>query len=619
MSGPRRSCAVLFALAVVVSLAPLASASPAETQAIREVAATAFFGSPQASISGSVAERFGPVLASFEHDSGGAESWSETDTVSESDASAQADQAYAMTSGVGGLAKVEATGSATAVRRIEARVVDASSGYSVTFELQEPTPFSVTGTVSASANTSGLVLGVAGASLSPGIFNVHVNAETSGQVTKPVSMTGVLPPDDYTLSVSAGASGGTGARPPANTSATVGFDIEFTLNPPSATAPIIAAGGPEPSNLELKVDSLSPGFRYTFTDSAPLQISDSRCQPPSGGAIVCESPVVVPVSADLGAGDDTVQLSGSHPFSDLSLEGGPDDDTLEAAPSADGGDGDDTITSFDARCGAGECLLEGGAGDDVLTGGSGRDRLRGGEGSDQLRGGGGDEDWADYADFLSGITAKISDFSAEPAPASGRDFINGDVENVAGGDGDDTLAGDEDDNRLDGGDGDDELVGGIGGPFLGTADGEDVFSGGAGTDTLAYDQLVGNGAIATIGGNGRIANTSELDTVDGDIEGIRGSDENDVLVGNDNENLLEGDAGEDHLEGKGAADELRGGADDDTLIGGGGADFLVGGETTNPVVQDSDTVQYDGVAPVTVTLGDGLANDGGGGRERRSG
>ena len=61
------------------------------------------------------------------------------------------------------------------------------------------------------------------------------------------------------------------------------------------------------------------------------------------------------------------------------------------------------------------------------------------------------------------------------------------------------------------------------------------------------------------------------------IEGLRGSQFNDVLIGHGGDNTLIGYGGNDSLYGQGGHDYLVGGEGHDLLVGGWGADWLVGG------------------------------------------
>ena len=223
-----------------------------------------------------------------------------------------------------------------------------------------------------------------------------------------------------------------------------------------------------------------------------------------------------------------------------------------------------TGSAFDDRLvgDAAANMLTGGAGDDVLEGAGGADVLDGGEGFDI----------ASYAGASAGVRAAL-DGSAMTGDAAGDRLTA--IEELEGSAFDDTLVGDEGDNRLSGGAGDDVLVGGGGTDRLDGGDGVDVadYSGSRAAVTVRLDGTAGSG---------------------GDAQG-------DMLTRVEN---LTGSAFDDTLSGDGGANVLSGGAGDDTLVGGGGADVLDGG-------RGRDAADYSAsAAGVTVGL-DGQAGRGG--------
>jgi len=264
-----------------------------------------------------------------------------------------------------------------------------------------------------------------------------------------------------------------------------------------------------------------------------------------------------------GAGAD--QLVGAA--GNDSLAGGEGNDSLDA------GEGNDTLSG-----GSGNDLLAGGLGDDVyLIDGLGQDRIRdtGGIGTLRFaagiaessfamtRGAAGSADefsWIlDFGDgkqvvvedavrnggigieLADGRTMSMADLlSARFAPALNL-TVDGQHRRLAGGAGNDTLAGAAYTAELDGGSGNDTLTG---------ATARDHLLGGTGADTLA--------------GN------AEADW----LEGGAG---NDTLRGGAGMDRLFGDADADVLEGGEDADVLFGGAGNDTLDGGAGSDLLAGG------------------------------------------
>ncbi len=155
-------------------------------------------------------------------------------------------------------------------------------------------------------------------------------------------------------------------------------------------------------------------------------------------------------------------------------------------------------------------ILTGGSGDDVLTGAAGDDVLDGLGGKDTLDAGAGDDTLlAGFDDgtgdvFIGGpgddtydiANSSVSNFDFNVDLAEGSDAYGNSldgIENILGGSGNDTLAGDAEDNLLDGGDGDDVLV---------ASAGDDVLTGGAGNDTFAVTAEAGALQITDFGFNG---------------------------------------------------------------------------------------------------------------------
>ncbi|WP_276576854.1 S8 family serine peptidase [Bradyrhizobium sp. 1] len=216
------------------------------------------------------------------------------------------------------------------------------------------------------------------------------------------------------------------------------------------------------------------------------------------------------------------------------------------------------------------------------------------------------------------------------------------IENVIGGDGGDTLGGNEADNHLqgmrgddtlrgyegndtlDGGVGNDNLDGGIGDDILIGGAGADILTGGDGFDTASYstssaavnvnlatgtglegdaegDHLSGiEHIIGSLSGDQLIAD-SLGDTLDGNAgdDVLLGGAGNDTLNGGQGDDSLRGRAGNDTLDGGVGNDHLDGGTGDDTLIGGAGADVLIGGN-------GYDTADYSASLAVNVNLATGI-------------
>ena len=140
-------------------------------------------------------------------------------------------------------------------------------------------------------------------------------------------------------------------------------------------------------------------------------------------------------------------------FTGLLIDLGPGDDILSRRPlpandppykpQLRGGDGDDTVS--------------GGVGDDAIFGDAGSDVLIGYAGPDQLVGGAG-IDLAQYDDRTNPVTATIGAGAVSGEGGEG-DTIDGDVEDLLGGNGDDVLTGSAASNSLAGGPGNDTLEG----------------------------------------------------------------------------------------------------------------------------------------------------------------
>ena len=140
-----------------------------------------------------------------------------------------------------------------------------------------------------------------------------------------------------------------------------------------------------------------------------------------------------------------------------------------------GGAGGDNITG-----GSLDDLLFGEDGPDILTGGPGDDLLDGGGGPDRITGdytgstGAGGFDLADYSDRAAAVYVTLNG-RTDDGEAGEFDNVAQDVEDIAGGAGDDVIMGNERVNILDGGPGADTLDGGAG---------PDQLIGGSGDDTI---------------------------------------------------------------------------------------------------------------------------------------
>ncbi len=117
-------------------------------------------------------------------------------------------------------------------------------------------------------------------------------------------------------------------------------------------------------------------------------------------------------------------------------------------------------------------LLNGGAGNDTLIGSDGTDTFNGGTGADTITGGEG-IDTLTYASATGNVTVNLT--TGTSSGSDGNDIFTG-IENITGGEFNDTLTGDDKDNVINGGEGNDTIIG---------AGGSDTLIGGAGNDIIS--------------------------------------------------------------------------------------------------------------------------------------
>ncbi|WP_104019314.1 Hint domain-containing protein [Roseovarius nitratireducens] len=159
----------------------------------------------------------------------------------------------------------------------------------------------------------------------------------------------------------------------------------------------------------------------------------------------------------------------------------------------------------------------------------------------------------------------------------GDDYVDAGAGNdtVEGGQGADTLSGGEGTNILRGGDEDDVFIGGAG---------ADKFDGGRDEDVIDYS---GSGAAVNVdlSTSSLSGGDADNDTIIGGIDGVIGSDFDDVLTGFDHQgtsdpdvysNFFDGGAGDDTIDGRGGDDVLIGGDGNDSILGGDGDDHISG-------------------------------------------
>lgn len=245
--------------------------------------------------------------------------------------------------------------------------------------------------------------------------------------------------------------------------------------------------------------------------------------------------------------------------------------------------GDDTLFG-----GANDDHVYGGTGNDVIWGEVGFDLLRGDAGNDELHGGADDD--AIFGNVGDDVLFGDAGFDAL-AGGPGNDEMHGGSQDdeLLGGEGDDRIFGDAGDDLLDGEEGNDVLFGGFGIDQMFGGPGDDMLFGGAGGDQL--DGGVGGYDIANYEdwlasakfGGGLTINMIDpaLSTGDArgdtfrDIEEVRGTIWNDIIIADNIGHVLNGNAGND---------TLTGGLLDDTFIGGDGNDRLIGTGGVNTAV-----------------------------------
>jgi Ca2+-binding RTX toxin-like protein len=286
------------------------------------------------------------------------------------------------------------------------------------------------------------------------------------------------------------------------------------------------------------------------------------------------------------AGTDTVSYAASTVGVNIGLLG---------AAGIGGDAAGDVLDGFENIIGSGlNDTLIGDSGANSLLGGAGLDVLRGGGGGDVLDGGAGLGDTVSYEGFAAAVTVNLT-VPLATIGTGGDQLI--DIENLVGGNGNDTLTGNALANRIDGSAGNDQIDGGGGVDTVagGLGDRDLLVLGNAPSGvrinlSLTTAQLLGSfGSVTLLG-----------------IEDLRGTSGADDLTGSLVANVLEGAGGNDTLSGLAGNDTLRGDAGDDLLFGGAGADNLDGGG-------DSDTVSYAAsAAGVSIELSGGaLASTGG--------
>jgi uncharacterized delta-60 repeat protein len=281
--------------------------------------------------------------------------------------------------------------------------------------------------------------------------------------------------------------------------------------------------------------------------------------------------------------------------------------------------GNDTITVGDNFLGPADTnqprvMIFGGDGNNTFRGGSGAEYFLGGNGDDYMDGGrGGDwylgglgTDTVDYSSRTASVRVNAGDIRDDDDGEEGeRDRLQSGIERILGGSGNDVLTSSDFDQPnalfgnggndvLDGGTGQDSLFGGAGDDRLeageipdrfGPRYSADFFSGGSGRDLIDYSERPHAVAVSldNVANDGTIdwGVPGEGDNVGDDIEGVLGTNFDDVLVGSARSDMLSGGGGNDTIRGLGGSDLLFDVAGNDTLSGGDGDDTLADPQGTN--------------------------------------
>jgi Ca2+-binding RTX toxin-like protein len=194
-----------------------------------------------------------------------------------------------------------------------------------------------------------------------------------------------------------------------------------------------------------------------------------------------------------GGGRDTADYSDRTNPVTVTLDGkagdgeaGENDNVGSDVENVSGGAGNDVLTGSDA-----DNVLAGNGGDDTLSGGDGNDNLQGGAGNDTLAGGnGGDSmsggdgtDRVTYESYNTGVRVTLDGQPNDGVPGEND---NVDAEIVTGSPQDDVLIGGPNADDLQGGGGNDRLLGGAGADMLDAGPGDDLIQSLDGTvDTVS--------------------------------------------------------------------------------------------------------------------------------------
>jgi Ca2+-binding RTX toxin-like protein len=253
--------------------------------------------------------------------------------------------------------------------------------------------------------------------------------------------------------------------------------------------------------------------------------------------------------------------------------------------------------------------FSGGGGNDTLIGGTGDDEFAfeavAALGTDTVRGNGGRDTITLQGTLLdSTLNLALVGPASQVVNANLSLILLDAVENAVGGNGNDTLIGNDLDNVLSGGPGNDTLDGRAGNEVY-AFDSDSAW----GTETIIENPLnpgrdtLDFSATTTLSiqANLSVLNVAQVINANltlilqgGGIEILVGGDRADVLRGDGLDNEIHGGPGDDLLDGKGGNDWLDGGAGNDDIIGGDGIDRIAEAGNTNFTLSNASLVRGTG-------------------------
>ncbi|MBA4066419.1 MAG: hypothetical protein C0501_22440 [Isosphaera sp.] len=378
--------------------------------------------------------------------------------------------------------------------------------------------------------------------------------------------------------------------------------VQFTGGATGAAGTVTRVGGTVALDFSASARAITATIRLntttvTFAGGGGVSVvgTVSSVTGTSGNDTFIDNTPIELLTLNGGLGNDMYRLA---PGSDVTITDDGGDDTLDFGSSDQGitatvGTTATMVTDLDGRVffsGTIEALL-GTRFDDRFTDTAEVDLLfAGGDGNDTydlqpgsritiVEGNGNDSIRLTRGRF--GVNANLANGVITDTNGNQVLIVGGQVENLDGTVFADTIVGSAADNVLFGGGGNDVLNGGAGNDtYVLVAGGTDVITDTGGVDTLDFSRTTASGVNVdlsrTNGSAQNIAPGASL-ALNGVIERVIGTNQDDVLTGGAGDDTLIGLGGDDRLMGQSGNDLLFGGAGDDDLNGGPGRDILVGG------------------------------------------